>query len=54
LTLDIIDYERTLSMENIKKAAKYLDVPLFEKVVMPHINMDKDNPIVTKYEVPVG
>jgi hypothetical protein len=54
LTLDVVDYERTLTMTNVEKAAKILDIPLFEKVVMPHVNMDKKNPVISKYEVPVG
>jgi hypothetical protein len=54
LPLDIIDYERQLSLEKVEKAAKILEIPLFEKLVMPFVNMDKENPIVTKYEVPVG
>lgn len=54
LTLDIIDYERTLKMNNIEKAAKVLKIPLFEKLHMPHVSMDKKKVIVTKYTVPVG
>ena len=54
LILDIIDYERELRMEHAEKAAKVLGVPLFEKVAIPFINHDADNPIVTKNEVPVG
>lgn len=54
MILDIVEYERELTMENIEKAAKLLGVPLTEKLVMPNMNRDKDNPIVTKYEVPVG
>lgn len=54
LTLDIVDYERSLKIENIEKAAKVLNIPLFEKLHMPHINMDKKRVIVTKYAVPVG
>ena len=54
LVLDIVDYERDLKIENVEKAAKLLNVPLFERVVMPYASTDKDKPIVTKYEVPVG
>lgn len=54
LLLDIIDYERELKMEQAEKAAKILDVPLFEKVAIPFANDDKDNPVVTKHSVPVG
>ncbi len=54
LILDVVDYERALKLENIEKAAKILDVPLFERVIMPNVNKDKEHPVVTKYEVPVG
>jgi len=54
LTLDIVDYERDLTIYNIEKAAKILNVPLLEKVVMPFANMNKEHPTITKYEVPVG
>lgn len=54
LTLDTVDYERDLKIENVEKAAKILNVPLFEKVVTPFVNGDKENPVITKYEVPVG
>lgn len=54
LRLDVVDYERPLTMDEIEKASKVLNIPLFEKVAMPHTNMDKDHPIVTKEPVPVG
>jgi len=54
LILDIVDYERDLTMDAIEKAAKILGVPLFERVIIPFANMDKNSPEVTKYEVPVG
>lgn len=54
LTLDIVDYERDLTIENVEKAAKILDVPLFEKVVTPFVNGNTQNPVITKFEVPVG
>lgn len=54
LILDIIDYEREVKLEDIEKAADYLGVPLFEKVVIPFANGDKEHPMVTKFEVPVG
>lgn len=52
--LDIVTYEFDLAMENIKKAANFLNVPLFEYVMIPHISDDPNNPIATKYKVPVG
>lgn len=54
LILDIVDYERDLKMDNIEKAAKIMNVPLFERVAVPFSNMDKERPIITKYPVPVG
>lgn len=54
LILDIVDYERDLTIENVEKAAKLLDVPLFERLVQPYASDDKNRPLVSKYEVPVG
>ena len=54
LVLDIIDYERTVTIENIEKAAKVLDIPLFERVAMPFLSPDENQPVLSKYEVPVG
>ena len=54
LILDMVDYERDLQVEYIEAAAKVIDVPLFEYVTMPHLTMDKENPIITKHKVPVG
>jgi hypothetical protein len=47
-TLDIVDYERNLKMENCEKAAKVIGIPLMEYVYMPHITMDKHNVVVSK------
>lgn len=54
LILDICDYERDIEMEDVEHAAKILGVELYEEIVMPYENMDKDNPVVSKYKVPVG
>lgn len=54
LVLDIVDYERTVTIENIEKAAKVLDIPLFERVAMPFLSPDENQPVLSKYEVPVG
>lgn len=54
LVLDVVDYERDLRMEHVENAAKILGVPLFERVVTPHVNKDSDNPVITKAAVPVG
>lgn len=54
LILNVVDYEIDLRLEHVEAAAKVLGVPLTEHVAMPYVNMDKDNPIVTKQEVIVG
>lgn len=46
--VDIVDFERDLTLENIEKAAKFLGIPLEEYVMYPHLNNDKDNPVVSK------
>ena len=54
--LEIIEYDksRELKYDNIDKAAKYLGVPLYERVYVPYINRDPDNIVITPYPVPVG
>ena len=54
LTATMVDYENPLKIENIEKAAKFLDVPLFEKVILPYASQDPNNPIITKHECLVG
>ena len=54
LTLDIVDYEIDLRMEDIEKAANFLKIPLFEHVAFKHYTMDPNRVIVTKEAVPVG
>ena len=54
LILEMVDYERTVTIEDIEDAAKVLNVPLYEYVTFPHITMDKEHPIVTVQPVPVG
>lgn len=54
LILDTVDYERDFQIENVEKAAGILGVELFEHIAMPHVNMDKENPTVTKFPVPDG
>lgn len=54
LILTIVDYERTIKIPDIEKAAKVLNIPLYEYVYMPHINHDKERPVVTIRPVPVG
>ena len=54
LTLSIVDYEHTLTMEDIEAGAKVINVPLLEYVSLPHLTMDKSKVITTKQPVPVG
>lgn len=54
ITLDVIDFERIIKMDNVIKALEHIDVPLFEYVAMPYTNMDKENPVVTPIPVFVG
>lgn len=54
LILTIVDYERTIKIPDIERAAKVLNIPLYEYVYMPHINHDKERPVVTIRPVPVG
>lgn len=54
LILDIVDYEHTIGMEDIERAAKVINIPLFEDVFMPHLTMDKSKVVGTKEPVPVG
>ena len=53
-TLDIVEYERGLSIERASKAIKLLGYELFENVCMPHITMDSNNIVVTKEPVLTG
>lgn len=54
LTATMVDYENPVKIENIEKAAEFLDVPLFERVVLPYASQDPNNPIITKHECLVG
>lgn len=53
LPLDIVDYEHTISIEDIEDAAKVLGIPLFEYVYIPHLTMDKNNVVRTPEPVAV-
>ena len=52
--MDIIEYDTDIKLENCEAAAKVLNIPLTERVFMPHLNMDKNNAIVSKEKVIVG
>ena len=54
LVLTAVAFEHDISMDNIEAAAKFLNIPLYEHVVMPYGSPDKTKPIVTPYPVPVG
>lgn len=54
LVLDIVDYEHSIMMEDIERASKVINIPLFENVFMPHLTMDKSRVICTQEPVPVG
>lgn len=59
LILEMVDYERDLTMEQIEEAAKILDVPLYEYITFPHLTMNSDDPsienaIVTPHPVLTG
>lgn len=54
LTATMVDYENPVLIENIEKAADFLQVPLFERVVLPYASSDPNNPIITKHECLVG
>ena len=41
LYLEIVEYERDLTLEAIENAAKYLKVPLYERVVLPYLNGER-------------
>ena len=53
LRLDIVDYERDLTIEMCENAANALNIPLFEYLYMPHISMDLNNIVVSKEKVPI-
>lgn len=50
-TLDIVGFERELTLEQVENAAKIIGVPLEEYVMLPFLNNDIENPIVTKVPV---
>lgn len=52
--LEIVEFERDLSLENVFKCAEHMNIPLFEYVACPHINGSTENVIVTPEPVPVG
>lgn len=51
---EIKAFENEPSLQDIKKAADFLKVPLEEYVYMPYINGDKENPIRSVTKCPTG
>lgn len=54
LTLDIVEYEHSLTMKDIEKTAKFLNVPLYEYVIQPDKYSKDGETVTTKEKVPVG
>ena len=52
--LEIVEYERDLTMENINACAELMGVPLYERIALPYLTGDKKNVLVSKTKVPVG
>ena len=52
--LEIVEYERDLTMENINACAEMMGVPLYERIALPYLSGDKDNVMVSHEKVPVG
>ena len=52
--LEIVEYERDLTMENINACADMMGVPLYERIALPYLTGDKENVLVSKTKVPVG
>lgn len=52
--LDIVEFERTVDMNKCEKAAKVLNIPLYEYVYMPHLTGDRKNPVSTSQRCLVG
>lgn len=48
------DGSRSLKYENVEKAAKHLNLSLFEYVYMPHVSSNPNRPVRTKQPVLVG
>lgn len=53
-TMTMVDYKNESRIEYAENAANVLNIPLEEKVILPHLNMDVENPIVTKEECITG
>lgn len=54
LQLNIADYENSINLDDIERAAKVINIPLFEDVWSPYATYDKKNVVKTQEKVPVG
>lgn len=52
--LEVIEFDRDLKIDNIKKCADFLKVPLEEYVALPYHNYSKEHPTMSVKPVPVG
>ena len=52
--LTMKDFENEITLDKCEKAAKILNIPIEEYVILPFDNMDKEHPVVTKYPCIVG
>lgn len=52
--LEIVEYERDLTMPNVENCAKFMNVPLFERVAMPYLVSDGANILITPEPMAVG
>lgn len=53
-TLEIKEFEREVTIELVEKAAKVLGIELEEYIILPHISMSQEHPIVTKEKCITG
>ena len=53
-TLDIVEYENNLKFSDCEKAAKVINIPLYEYVYMPWLTMNKKDVVVSKEKCLVG
>lgn len=54
LILEVVDYIHTVTLKDVEKAAKVLNIPLYEYVYTPHLTMDLSKVVRTPEKVPVG
>lgn len=52
--LEIIEFERVFTMKDLENCAKFMKVPLYERVALPYNSEDPNVVTVTPTPVPVG